>query len=162
MNFMPEPEEPLWFHEAIRGGAASSFHDASELLEAFASSATETFKTEVSKGVTPRFGVSALQNLDPSFTRDEIAQIVIPKRTLARRIAKKEPLTVEETDRVLRLARIGAEAQRVFGNPEKAGRWLRKPSRALAGRTPISLLKSETGAQIVQDLLNQLAHGMFI
>jgi putative toxin-antitoxin system antitoxin component (TIGR02293 family) len=69
---------------------------------------------------------------------------------------------VEATDRVLRLARISAEADRVFGDSAKASRWLRRPNPALAGRAPIELLASETGAQAVDELLIQIDHGMFV
>ena len=95
------------------------------------------------------------------FTADELDELVIPKRTLARRRAQNEALTVEETDKALRLARISAEADRVFGDAEKSSRWLRKKSAALAGNTPLALLKSETGARAVDDLLGQIDHGMF-
>jgi putative toxin-antitoxin system antitoxin component (TIGR02293 family) len=95
------------------------------------------------------------------FSAEEIDELVIPKRTLARRRAAREKLTIEETDKALRLARIATETDRVFGNPEKASRWLRKPNSALGGHTPMSLLKSETGARTVDDLLGQIDHGMF-
>lgn len=95
------------------------------------------------------------------FTAEEIDELVIPKRTLARRRAQNEALTVEETDKALRLARISAEADRVFGDPEKSSRWLRKKSAALSGNTPLALLRSETGARAVDDLLGQIDHGMF-
>jgi putative toxin-antitoxin system antitoxin component (TIGR02293 family) len=119
-------------------------------------------ETQLLKGETPHLPAASIEWLSKRFTREEIEQIVIPKRTLARRIAKKEPLTAGETDKVLRLGRIGAQAERVFGDPEKAKRWLRKPSAALSGQTPITLLKTEMGAQIISELLGQIAHGMFI
>jgi putative toxin-antitoxin system antitoxin component (TIGR02293 family) len=140
----------------------SSAQPPSDALEVFAAKAVETFKSLISKGEEPRFDTGALHRLAGGFTREEIEAIVVPKRTLARRIAKRELLTVEETDRALRLARVGAQAERVFGDPEKAGRWLRKPSPALAGQTPMSLLRTETGAQLVAELLGQIAHGMFV
>jgi putative toxin-antitoxin system antitoxin component (TIGR02293 family) len=96
------------------------------------------------------------------FSAAEIEELVIPKRTLARRTAKGEALTQEETDKALRLARIAAEADRVFGSPEKASRWLRKPNPALSGQTPLELLKSETGSRAVDELLGQIDHGMFV
>ena len=37
------------------------------------------------------------------YSEDEIFALVVPKRTLARRKAANEPLTVEETDKALRL-----------------------------------------------------------
>lgn len=96
------------------------------------------------------------------FTPEEIFAAVIPARTLARRKAKGEPLTIEETERALRFARIAAETNRVFANPTKAARWLRKPNRALNKQTPLSLLETETGARAVEELLGQIDHGIYI
>jgi putative toxin-antitoxin system antitoxin component (TIGR02293 family) len=95
------------------------------------------------------------------FSDEEIWALVVPKRTLARRVADDEPLTVEETDKALRLERIAALADRVFGNPAKAHRWLRKPKTMLNGLTPVAFLASETGARTVEEMLYQIQHGMF-
>lgn len=119
-------------------------------------------RAQLLRGEKPRLAPAYLQSLAERFTREEIEAVVVPKRTWARRIAKAEPLTADETDKALRLTRIGEQADRVFGDPEKAKRWLRKPSPALAGQTPIALLKTETGAQAVGELLGQIAHGMFV
>lgn len=95
------------------------------------------------------------------FSRDEIEATVAPKRTLARRLSRGELLTVDESDRALRLARLSAEAGRIFADPEKARRWLRKPNRALHNNTPLALARTETGARLVEDLLLQIDHGVF-
>jgi putative toxin-antitoxin system antitoxin component (TIGR02293 family) len=95
------------------------------------------------------------------YSEAEIFDLVVPKRTLARRQSLKQPLTVEETDKALRLARIADLARRVFGDNEKAHRWLRKPKRALKGRTPLAFLASEAGARAVEGMLNRIDHGVF-
>ncbi|AZN99187.1 DUF2384 domain-containing protein [Mesorhizobium sp. M9A.F.Ca.ET.002.03.1.2] len=94
------------------------------------------------------------------FSNDEIYKIVGPRRTLARRRERNETLTIAESDRVMRLERISAMADRVFGNHEKAQRWLRKHSRVL-NETPINLLQSETGAVLVEEELHRIDHGIF-
>ena len=95
------------------------------------------------------------------YSDEEIFALVVPKRTLARRKAADEPLTVEETDKALRLARIAVQAERVFGAPEKAHRWLRKAKRELKGETPLAYLASEAGARVVEEMLHRIEHGMF-
>jgi putative toxin-antitoxin system antitoxin component (TIGR02293 family) len=95
------------------------------------------------------------------YSEDEIFALVVPKRTLARRKAADEPLTVEETDKALRLARIAVQSERVFGEPEKAHRWLRKAKRELKGETPLAYLASEAGARVVEEMLHRIEHGMF-
>jgi len=105
---------------------------------------------------------SALADLTRhGFSEEEIWALVVPKRTLARRVAGDEPLTVEETDKAIRLERIAALADRVFGDPAKAHRWLRKPKTMLNGATPVAFLASETGARTVEEMLYQIQHGMF-
>lgn len=95
------------------------------------------------------------------FSESEISSLVIPKRTLARRRANHEPLTVEETDKALRLGRIVLQAERVFADAEKAHRWLRKAKRELEGETPLAFLASESGARLVEEMLHRIEHGIF-
>jgi putative toxin-antitoxin system antitoxin component (TIGR02293 family) len=95
------------------------------------------------------------------YSPEEISALVVPKRTLARRCAANEPLTVAETDKALRLRRIAMHAERVFGDPAKAYRWLRKPKHALKGATPVQFLASESGARVVEGMLYRIEHGMF-
>ena len=95
------------------------------------------------------------------YSEDELFSLVVPKRTLARRKAANEPLTVEETDKALRLERIAVQAERVFGEPDKAHRWLRKAKRELNGETPLAYLASEAGARVVEEMLVRIEHGVF-
>jgi putative toxin-antitoxin system antitoxin component (TIGR02293 family) len=106
-------------------------------------------------------GVELLDDLTAhGFTRDELFDLVVPRRTLARRRQAGQALSPEEADRAVRLARIGALAERVFGRAEKAHRWLRKPSRTLDGAVPLDLLRSETGAVLVEQTLHRIDYGM--
>jgi small subunit ribosomal protein S12 len=112
----------------------------------------------------PRFPVvrattDSLARLD-SYSNDEIYDLVVPKRTLARRESRNELLTVEETDKALRLDRIAKLAEKVFGDAEKGRRWLRKPKQSLNGETPLTYLASEVGARVVEEMLIQVDSGM--
>jgi putative toxin-antitoxin system antitoxin component (TIGR02293 family) len=98
--------------------------------------------------------------LGRGYSQDEIYALVVPKRTLARRQAARQPLSVEETDKALRLERIAAMAARIFGNPDKANRWMRSPKRELDGAAPLAFLASESGGRIVEDMLLRIDHGM--
>ena len=95
------------------------------------------------------------------FSSDELYRIVAPRRTLARRKEHGEPLSPAESDRALRLERISAHADRVFGNHEKAQRWLRSEIIALDGARPIDLLETETGAHMVSEELIRIDYGVF-
>jgi putative toxin-antitoxin system antitoxin component (TIGR02293 family) len=95
------------------------------------------------------------------FSREELFDLVVPRRTFARRKQENGRLSQEESDRAVRLARLTAMAERIFGNEEKAHRWMRKPSPMLEGATPLSLLRNETSAQSLEQALYRIEYGMF-
>lgn len=95
-----------------------------------------------------------------TLTVDELHRLVIPRRTLAHRKAQGTPLSREESDRAVRIARIAGLADDVFADTEVSGEWLHRPSRALDGRSPLDLLGTEAGAAVVEDLLMRIAHGI--
>jgi putative toxin-antitoxin system antitoxin component (TIGR02293 family) len=104
----------------------------------------------------------ALQSLtERGYSSDEIFALVVPRRTFARRMKRREPLTIEETDRAIRLARVADLAEKTFGDKAKAYRWLRKPKRALGQATPLAYLASEAGARLVEDMLYRIDSGFF-
>jgi len=91
----------------------------------------------------------------------EVQRLVINPRTLRHRRARGERLSREESDRVVRLARIVSSAERIFGDRDRALRWLRKANRSLQGHRPLDLLTTETGARAVDESLVRLDEGMF-
>jgi putative toxin-antitoxin system antitoxin component (TIGR02293 family) len=95
------------------------------------------------------------------FSQSEITDLVLPKRMFAPGNAADEALTAEQTDRALRLERIAAIAERVFGDSAKAHRWLRKPKHELRDETPLAFLASESGERLVEEMLIRIEHGMF-
>lgn len=91
----------------------------------------------------------------------EVSEIVISPRTLKHRKARGEQLSTEETDRMVRVARIVTLAGRVFGDHEKGLAWLRFPDDRLNGRSPLSMLHTESGGRLVEDMLWQIDEGVF-
>ena len=90
-----------------------------------------------------------------------LARVIdLPARTLARR-KKERRLSATESDRLVRVARMGAAAEDVLGNHDKAGRWLQKPNRALGGTIPIELLSSDLGAGQVETILGRIEYGVY-
>jgi putative toxin-antitoxin system antitoxin component (TIGR02293 family) len=83
----------------------------------------------------------------------------LPARTLARRKHEKR-FHIDESDRLVRIARIGALAEETLGSTRKAASWLRTPNRALAGEAPVSRLDTDVGAREVEDLLSRIAYGV--
>ncbi len=98
---------------------------------------------------------------EKGLTFSEVSDIVISPRTLKHRKARRERLSNEETDRVVRVARVVALADQVFRNHDKALAWLRSPDDGLNGRTPLSLLHTESGGRVVEKLLWQIEEGVY-
>lgn len=122
--------------------------------------ATEIEILRIVEGQLPPAVIKRLISL--GLERGEIDAIIIPQRTLQHRRSRREKLTVEESDRVLRAIRVLSLAESIYGSRERALAWLRKPNARLDGRAPLSLLKTDTGSRIVEELLVQIDEGMFV
>jgi putative toxin-antitoxin system antitoxin component (TIGR02293 family) len=110
-------------------------------------------------------GGLSLQALEDAMDRYELTTIeleqIISRKTLSRRRERGEVLTVEESNRLARLVRAFAVAEGVLGTLEKAKQWMRQGNRALRGETPISLLNTDQGARLVEQILGRIAYGVF-
>jgi putative toxin-antitoxin system antitoxin component (TIGR02293 family) len=93
------------------------------------------------------------------FSKQEIERFIIPARTWRHRRTRKEPLSIEESDRVVRLTRIQALAEDVFGDVEKANRWLREGLGILDGKSPLEVARTESGARLIEQLLAKIDWG---
>ena len=90
----------------------------------------------------------------------EAYRLIVPRRTLAHRVARRQPLSKEESDKAVRVARIAALTEQVFGESARAWRWLRKPKRRFDGKTPVDMLATEAGARLVEELVFQIDDGI--
>jgi len=90
-----------------------------------------------------------------------LSQIVnIPKRTLTRR-KQQGRLNTEESEKVLRIARLYDKALDVFEDTAGAENWLKEPARGLGGAIPLRYAQTELGAREVERLLARIEHGVF-
>jgi putative toxin-antitoxin system antitoxin component (TIGR02293 family) len=111
--------------------------------------------------VEKRLPASVIKSLVRGGLSDaEVYHLIVPRRTLAHRMAKRQPLSKGESDRAVRVARVTAMAEQAFGEPGRAWRWLRKPKRHFNGKTPIEMLASEAGARLVEEMVVQIEDGM--
>jgi putative toxin-antitoxin system antitoxin component (TIGR02293 family) len=88
------------------------------------------------------------------------AVLHIPERTMARR-KKDKKFPPNESDRVLRLARVYAHATEVFETEDDAKAWLKESNRALGGKRPLDLLDTDIGVQKVDAVLTRIQHGVY-
>ena len=116
-----------------------------------------TFVETVERGL-PRGTVAELKRF--SHLSDSDLAAVIPRRTLTS-LRRARRLTPEQSDRIARTAGIAALAQRVFGDVETAREWLLTPNPALEGQAPLRLLRTGSGAQLVESVLLRIEYGVY-
>lgn len=113
----------------------------------------------VEKGV-PLSGLEVFAKYSGIAVKD-LLEVVIPARTLKHRRERKEPLSLDESDRLARVARFYELAVKVFGNATDGREWLTFPIDRFGGRTALQMLRTDAGARQVEELLYQIDEGMF-
>jgi putative toxin-antitoxin system antitoxin component (TIGR02293 family) len=82
---------------------------------------------------------------------------VVPQATWKRRTKR---LSLDESERTERLARVLAHAEYAWDDREQARDWMNKPHRELQDRSPLEVARTELGARRVEDLLDKLFYGL--
>jgi len=120
-----------------------------------------TSESDLVKLVEGRLPVTVIERLlQHGILEREIYSVIVPRRTLQHRRARKERLDLEESDRAVRLARISALAERVFEDWDAGLSWLRAPKKSLQHRAPIDLVATEAGSRQIEEMLYQIDEGM--
>ena len=89
--------------------------------------------------------------------RKQLLYRIIPEATYKRR---RDKLSVDESERAERLARIYATTRYVWDSDDDARTFLHTPHPMLEGRTPLDVSMTELGARRVEELLWQLYYGI--
>jgi putative toxin-antitoxin system antitoxin component (TIGR02293 family) len=111
------------------------------------------------KGVTK----NALRHLAKflSFTMSQMAALLpVTERTI-QRYAPRKHFNRVISEQILQIAEVAARGADVFEDRDKFLAWMDHPNRALADKTPLSLLNSRFGAEMVLDELGRIEHGVF-
>lgn len=120
-----------------------------------------THGLDLVRAVRRGFPAGAVQHMLDSgrLTLAELDRVVMPRKTWSNR-KRAGTLTAEQSDRLIRVARVLAIAEETFANPAKAHAWLRRPTEVLGGEKPLDFLDTEEGAREVETLLGRIAHGI--
>ena len=106
------------------------------------------------------FLLSRVKVLEPEAVRKAVGLSV---RTVQRRNqTPQKPLSPEQSGRAWKFAELLAQATEVLGSQEAAEQWLNTPAMALDQRRPIELLSTSVGAEMVERLLFQIDHGVYV
>ncbi len=114
---------------------------------------------QVREGLSFRSWEQFLHNT--GLPKETAARLVsIAPRTLARR-KEEGRLNPDESDRLIRAARVFSRAVDLFGGDVPSGReWLGRPQPALGGSTPLDYAASELGSREVENLIGRLEYGI--
>src|SRR5262245_58126920 len=93
---------------------------------------------------------------EPGPAPNELVYSIVPAATFKRR----KRLSSEESQRTERLARVIAHAESVWGDPDEARSFLNRPHPLLDRRTPLDAARTELGARQVEQLLDEIEHGL--
>jgi putative toxin-antitoxin system antitoxin component (TIGR02293 family) len=85
--------------------------------------------------------------------------LAIPERTM-HRLKQAPAVPAAVADKVARAHDVLVRAAEVLGSRAAARAWLARPSPALGGRTPLSLLDTSLGWEQVKQVLGRLEHGV--
>jgi putative toxin-antitoxin system antitoxin component (TIGR02293 family) len=89
-----------------------------------------------------------------------LENLQLPRSTIEARIKKKASLTSAEGDAVLRSAKALAKAEQVFEDHATAAAWFKRSIRSLGGVTPVSLMDTDSGFELVMKTLGRIEHGV--
>ena len=93
-------------------------------------------------------------------SRDVLCDLLhLSRRNFLRRKEQKR-LSPDESDRVYRLARVIAHANRVFEDPDESADWIQTPNASLGKQRPLTLLDTDIGVQQVDQVLGRIEHGI--
>lgn len=117
----------------------------------------------VSKGFPLRSVATVVQRIDPEGRFMRVTDI-IPKSTFHRKERNKQPLSKDESERILALSKVFSEALRIYrGDRQKCAQFLANPHPMLASKSPLELAReSIAGADLVLKMLSQADAGVAV
>ena len=147
-------------YAATAPGVTSGQHDYLSLL-GLRSFDTASLLKRLEEGLS----YAAFENLKSRLgvSSHELADAtLITQRTFARR-KKAGRMQPDESDRLVRMARVFSRAIGLYGGNEDLARaWMMRPRHALGGPSPFEMARTEVGAREVEKLIHQIEHGVVI
>lgn len=84
----------------------------------------------------------------------------IPSSTVTRKASSGDPLSSNESDRVLRVILVHAHAADVFESREVAEQWMHAPHAELGNESPVAMLDTQAGCVEVHRILQRIQYGV--
>lgn len=111
------------------------------------------------KGLPKRVLTSLAKKI--SITLQELADIMhISERTF-QRYEDDTIVKTEYAEKAVELARLYARGEEVFGSMDKFKTWMKTPNFVFRNETPVSLLDTSVGFDLIFKELGRIEHGIF-
>ena len=85
----------------------------------------------------------------------------LARASIFRKLAGKQRLGPDESQKLARLARVVLLAEHVLEDAAQGREWLRTPIPALGGVRPVDMLDTDEGARMVEEELLRIEYGFF-
>ncbi|MDX2191064.1 MAG: MbcA/ParS/Xre antitoxin family protein [Bacteroidota bacterium] len=72
-----------------------------------------------------------------------------------------EPFKLNTSEKMIAIAELYANGFETFGDKEKFKKWMNYPLPALGGATPLSMLDTHYGIQMVTDVIGRIKYGIY-
>ena len=108
------------------------------------------------KNTAPEAAVTLRSTPRKFVNRLDALVTVVPEATFKRRVR----LTVQESERTERLARVIAAAEYVWENRDEAHQWLNTPHPELDNKSPLRTALTDLGARRVEAVLDRIFYGL--
>lgn len=89
-----------------------------------------------------------------------IAPLLSVNQRTIQRLGAGKVFSRTVSERILRIALVVARGEEVFGNRERFNTWLKEPNKAMADQTPLDLLASDFGIDLVLQEIGRIEHGI--
>jgi putative toxin-antitoxin system antitoxin component (TIGR02293 family) len=117
-------------------------------------------QSRIKKGL--KFAAIAHLGKALAISQKEVAQLLFITPSTLNRRKKDGLLHHDESDRVVRFARLKDAALTLMqGDDHAAVAWLHTPLDIFGGESPLDYATTELGARDVEDLIGRLRHGVF-
>ncbi len=117
-----------------------------------------TIVVEAKKGINARafFDVVSISGLD----RNKLAGLMnVSLKTLLRYKQQNKKLSATKSERVLKLIALYKKGNDVFGDAAAFRRWLEKPAYGLGEMTPMELMHTSGGIDLIREELSRIETG---
>lgn len=96
-----------------------------------------------------------------NLSMSQMAKLIAITERSIQRYALEDHFNRVVSEQILQIAEVAARGTNVFEDKDKFLSWMQQPNKALANKTPMSLLSSRFGSEMVLDELGRIEHGIF-